>query len=340
MPFLALSLSLALAVLQQPPRYVERVDVARVLVDVRVVDGAGRPLRDLTPADFAVKVDGTTARVDSLQWIDGAPAAANDAAVIPSSPAVGAAPERGGRTIVLLFQKDLEPSRIIGLMKMLIEWQPFLDGFTPLDRVAVLSFDSHLKIWSDFTNDLERVKRVLDHGLLFEKPPPLVESEPPSLLAEGLTSERARKLYTIERALVRLGAALRPLPGAKSVVLIGHGFGRFGSGGVTMEHEYDAARDALVAARASVLSLDVTQADYHSLEVGLQLVAGHTGGFYASTFHFPARALDRIAGVLAGHYVLFVETGRLEPGRHRLSVELKRRKGEVLATREMVVGMP
>jgi hypothetical protein len=59
-----------------------------------------------------------------------------------------------------------------------------------------------------------------------------------------------------------VGEALEDVPGAKSVVLVGHGFGRLGPTGVIMENEYDAMRAALQTARASVFCLDVTDADY------------------------------------------------------------------------------
>jgi hypothetical protein len=54
----ALGLILSLAVQAQPPaqRFKSSVDV--VPVDVSAVDGSGRPIRDLTAADFDVRVDG------------------------------------------------------------------------------------------------------------------------------------------------------------------------------------------------------------------------------------------------------------------------------------------
>ena len=64
-----------------------------------------------------------------------------------------------GHLDVFLIEKDLEPTRITGLMRLLIDALPFFADFTPRDRVAVLSFDSRLRIWSDFTSDLERVRR-------------------------------------------------------------------------------------------------------------------------------------------------------------------------------------
>jgi hypothetical protein len=129
-----------------------------------------------------------------------------------------------------------------------------------------------------------------------------------------------------------IGEALEPLPGSKSLVLIGYGFGRFNPNSVTMETDYDPARHALVASRTSVFSLDVTEADYHSLEAGLRLISDQTGGFYARTHIFPDDAMRRLSGALAGYYVLFVEKPESRRAVHAIDVGLTRRKGRVLAT--------
>jgi len=216
-------------------------------------------------------------------------------------------------------------------MQMLFKSRNFLETLTSSDRVAILSFDSHLKIWCDFTNDRARLDRVLAHGILFERPAAVEASTAPSLI-ERLDTKTARRAYGIERALELIGEALELLPGSKSLVLIGHGFGRLTLGGVRMENDYDNARRALVAARTSVFSLDVTNADYHSLEAGLELVSEQTGGFYARTHIFPDQAMRRLSGALAGYYVLFVETQETRRRTHDIDVTLTRRRGRVLAT--------
>jgi hypothetical protein len=177
---------------------------------------------------------------------------------------------------------------------------------------------------------------VFERGILFESATAFQESAYPSLVAR-LDPARARKTYTVEKALRLIGQAVEDLPGAKSIVLVGHGFGRFGATGVSMENEYAATADALQAARASVFCLDVTNADYHSLEAGLQIVAADTGGFFARTHLFHKRALDLLSGALAGYYVLFVEKPDLERGAHGIEVKLRRRKGNVLAKRSYIV---
>jgi VWFA-related protein len=330
LPAVLVSAAGATAAAQEPPpRYTERVEVVRLLLDARVVTQAGEPVVGLVAADFEVRIDGKLARVESAQWVSGALNA--DTAPPSELPAAsGRPPPADGRLIVLLFQKDLERSRILGTMRVLIEADAFLDSFTPRDRVAVLSFDSHLRIWSDFTNDLGRVRRLLAHDLLLARPRPIVESEPPSIVVR-LGPEQARRTWSIEHALELIGRALEPLPGAKSVVLVGHGFGRLGLTGVVLDGRYDHAREALDAARATVFCLDVTQADYHSLEAGLQSVAEDTGGSFERTHLFTRRAMERVAGALAGHYVLIIEKPAGRSGSHRLQVDVRNRRVNVLA---------
>jgi VWFA-related protein len=331
--FLALVLGTVLAHAQDKhaSRYTEQVDVERVLVDVRVLDNEGLPVLGLGADDFSVKIGGKPVPIESTMWIGSAKSDGVSATAGTVEPARARDDVRPGRLIIFLFQKDFESSRLPGLMRMLIESQSFIDGLTPRDRVAVLSFDSQLKIWLDFTSDRDAVRRVLQRGILFEDSPPVLETSSAASLAARLDRATASKTYTIEKALHRIADAVHGLPGSKSIVFIGHGFGRLGWTGVTMEHGYEDARDALMAARASVFSLDVTNADYHSLDVGLQLVSRDTGGFFARTHLFTGQTMNRLASVLAGHYVLFLEQPKVGQGVHDVHVRLTRRQGTVLA---------
>ena len=322
----------AAAVAPQVPRHRERVEVSRVLVDARVLDGRGRAVTGLGPGDFDVRIDGQRARVESAYWVGGDEAPPEAAA--PGTPPPSRPEEARGRLIVFLYQKDLEPSRIVGLMRMLIETRTFLDSLGPDDRVAVLSFDSHLKIWLDFTRDIDRVREVLRRGILFRDPRPVEPVAGPSLMAT-LDVVRARRASSMEDALALLGRALEPIPRAKSVVLVGHGFGRLFGSSILFEGTYGEARRSLQAARASVFALDVTNADAHTLEAGLQMTARDTGGFYERTHLFTKAAVNRLAGALSGHYVLFVEVeAPLDRERHEIDVRLARGvEGTVFAKR-------
>lgn len=232
----------------------------------------------------------------------------------------------------MLVQKDLEPKRVTGLMVMLKLVEPLLEQIRPTDRIALLSFDSRLRMWTDFTNDVEHVRSLLQKHLLMRIPPPVIASEGPSLLAR-LDLDSRKRTDDFEKSLQMIGEALEPLPGAKSVVLLGYGFGRFDrtTWGATMMPAYDDARMALQQARASVFSLNVTQANFNSLQAGLQNVSAATGGFYAGTYEFPVLAMERVVHALQGYYVLFVDKPRAKPGEHRIDVRLVDRKGSVFA---------
>ena len=328
------SLLAGAVVAAQQPRLAERVDVVRVLVDARVVDDDGQPVLGLEPADFEVKIGGERVRVEFVQWI-GAEAPGSDP--IPSTALAGVLePEVRGRLIVVLVQKSLEPVRAIGLLRLLQDSGRLFARLTPDDRVAILSFDSHLKIWLDFTGDLDHVRTVLAEDVMFRKPAPIEPSPGVSLLSR-LTRDRGRKTYTIQEALRLLGNALEPLPGSKSVILIGYGFGdltyTLGMFGSTLDREYEGALVALYAARATVFSLDITDADYHTFEFGLQAVAAETGGFFVRTHLHSQRALDQVADALIGHYVLSTEKPDLDPGTHRIELRLVRVKGTVFGRR-------
>ena len=326
------ALSWASASAAQQPQRIERVDVTRVVVDARVVDDSGEPILGLEPADFDVRIDGQQVRVESAHWIGGEQPGSGPLSATNLTGALE--PGGGGQLVVFVVQKSLEPIRAIGLLRVLQESGRLLNRLTPEDRVAVLSFDSHLKIWLDFTGDIERVRTVLAEEVMFRTHVPIEPGRGLSLVSQ-LDQEVGRATYAIEDALRLLGNALEPLPGAKSVVLIGHGFGQFtvtlNMFGSILDERYAAARAALHAARAAVFCLDVTNADYHTFEHGLQTVAVETGGFFARTHLFARRSIDRVANALVGHYVLFAERPDVEPGTHRIEVELVRAKGSVFA---------
>jgi VWFA-related protein len=205
-----------------------------------------------------------------------------------------------------------------------------LDTLGAEDRVAVVSFDSHLKVWTDFTTDRTRLRRVLDRSILFERVPLLAPGDAPSLV-EHLEPGAARRAAAPETALLQLGEAMKELPGSKSLVLFGWGMGSWSPGvGVFMDTDYGPARRALVEGRVTVFALDVTNADYHTLEVGLEQVAEDTGGFYAKTHLFPSQAIHRLERALAGHYVITFAKPDLKRGEHDIDIGLVGRKGQVL----------
>jgi VWFA-related protein len=305
----------------------ETITVARILLDVRVTTGNGEPVRGLTREDFLVEVDGVRAEIESLEWIDDSAAAA----ALRASEHADDANQPEGRLFVVFIQTDFARNevRIRGQMDFLRYAEKLVDELYPEDRVAVFSFDSHLKFRLDFTSDKAAVAAAMRAALRTDQPepPPIV---PNPAMASRLDREAMRKVASSEAALTLVGDALRPIPGPKSLLLMGWGLGELSNGMVRMKPEYTIARRALDASRTSIFALDTTHADSHSLEVGLQQAAKETGGFYAKTHLFPQIAVDRLRRVLEGHYELEVR----RPGNAKartVSVRVKRRGVEVLA---------
>jgi VWFA-related protein len=315
----------------------EQITVERILVDARVTDDHGNPITGLKAADFKVRVDGKPAIVESIEWIPETAAArelANIDAAIADVNTTLDQPAPHGRLLIFFYQTDFarNSARIAGQMQTVVNADEWVDWLDSEDRVAVFSFDSHLKFRLDFTNNKDHIKDAMQQAMLTNEPPP-PRTVPMPALAKRLDAEEMRKAASPEAALIIVANALRPIPGPKSIILFGWGLGRLTPSGVQMEAKYVPARQALASARATVFSIDFTQADSHSLEVGLGQVAGDTGGFYAKTFHFPKIAIERLQKTLAGHYELEVRKPDTKiRGTHTIEVDVpSQRRASVLA---------
>jgi VWFA-related protein len=323
--------------------FADVIDVAIVSVVVRVVDTWGRPILGLKPEDFRVRVGKREIPVAGLDWIgEGAtdgpaqaetspvpgPGVIEESATLPSSP-----PAPPGKLVVFFVQADLTPTRISGQLRLRPFTRELLATLQPRDRAAVVSYDSHLKLWQDFTADRDATHATLDQAMLFGDEPGGADLAPgdPVSLAEHFDRADAVAAASPERALEVVGKAMAPLPGEKTMIFLGWGLGRFSAMGVQMTPAYKPAVRALRAAHAAVFVLDVTSADEHSLATGLEGIAEATGGLYLQTFRLPALATEVLAKAISGHYVLALDRAQLagEPG--AVTIELRQKSGTVLA---------
>jgi VWFA-related protein len=313
----------------------EQARVERVILDAYVTDSRGDALRDLRAGDFRVSVDGSEAAVETAEWMSAesaeGPPSFSEGAPGSQAPAIQFAP---GRLLIFFFQTDLAvPSRLRGSMRMAIQARRLLNTLVPTDRVAVLSFDSHLKLRQDFTADRHRIELAID-GAIRTGAPPEIENGPAPSLARHFDFRSARRAVTPERALELISRAAEPIAGAKSLLFFGWGLGTIGGlggPGIRDRLDYRAALPALASARVSIFTLDVTDADYHSLESSLQQISDLTGGRYEKTNLFPNLAIDRVRRAIEGHYVLVLRRSAGPRGTHRVSVRLAHRTGRVLA---------
>jgi VWFA-related protein len=323
-----------------PLSFADEIDVALSTLVVRVVDTWGKPVLDLKPDDFRIHLGKREIPVVALDWIGEAPPAAASPAE-PPAVAEGAyaeeapPPPRPGRQVLIFVQADLTPSRISGQLRLRPFTRELLEQLAPEDRVAVVSYDSHLKLRQDFTLDRAATHAAVDAAMLWGDPPH-IEPGGADSLSGHFDFAAAFQAASPERALEVAARALEPLAGEKTMIFLGWGLGRFGGGGARMTPAFYPAVRALRRAHASVFVLDVTSADSHSLETGLEAVAEATGGLYLKTFRLPALATRTLSQAISGYYVLTLDRSQLPAHADvkvtRLAIELRDpKRGTVLA---------
>lgn len=315
----------------------EQITVERILIDARVTDYDGDPVLGLTPADFTVKVDGRLARVESAGWIPETAAQREIAGLDEQPPAnatsLDGAPAPAGRLFIYFVQTDFarNTSRLSGQLSFQSYAGQMIDDLEEGDRVAVFSFDSHLKFRADFTGDKRVLKEAMHNAVLTDEPPPPRIVPNPSL-AKRLDGDQMKKCTSSDEAFILIANAVRHIPGPKSMILFGWGLGQRVAGAVQMNRKYPIARYALETSRVTVFAIDTTEADYHDLEIGLKQAAADTGGLYARAYRFPQLAVNRVQKALVGHYELEVRKPDLERhGTHTIEVSVNRRSVYVLA---------
>lgn len=313
----------------------ESVTVERIVLDLRVTDTFGNPVRDLRPSDLRVRLGGKAAEIESVEWI---PAGSESRGAGRETGVAEARRGTGGRMIVLFFQTDFARQRVKGQMKIVPKLEAMISQIAPSDRVAVVQHDSGLRVRSDFTSDHQRLRDAVRRSLSIGDDQEPVPMPPPSLL-DHLDRQQARRAASPEKALLLLGSALGKFEGPKTIIMLGWGLGHFSRSGVRMDSLYVPARKVLEAARVSVFVLDISDADYHSLETGLIMVAEDTGGFYEKTHRFSDIAMNRLSRTIEGrHELVLLRPAGLRSG-NVVEVEIRstRRGRIVLAQRELSI---
>jgi VWFA-related protein len=316
----------------------EEITVSLISMTVRAVDGRGRPITGLGPEDFRVRVGKKEIPVVGVDWFSSAePAPAVEVPRAEDAPTAPIPePRPAGKLVVFWVQADFDPSRVSGQLRLWPYIDEFIQTLHPADRMAVISYDSHLHLRQDFTQDLEAVHAAVYRGMLHGDSETGAGSGDVSLTG-SFDVQAAVAAASPERALEVTAEALAGLPGEKIIVYLGWGLGRFGSFGVQMTPAFYPAVRALRRANIPVFVLDVTSADYHSLEVGLEAVAHATGGTYQKTHVLTGLATDFLAQAISGHYVITIDPDTVPRKGGPVTVELRDRKKGSVITRPLTL---
>jgi VWFA-related protein len=301
-------------------QYDASITVQRLLLEVRVTKHGGEPVADLTPADFTVTVGGQPVKVASAIWNDES-GAADDPNAAP----------RQGRLVVVFIQTDFtrQNLRVTRQMNFRRYAEQIVNAFEAEDRIAVVSFDSHLKFRSDFTTDREAAITAMRRAILIDAPPPPPAVPEPSL-APLLDAKQMKDARNAEEALLLLGEALRRVDGPKTLLLIGWGLGDHLRGVFHTKPAWKPARRALVDSRATVIAVNTGFGG--QLSQGLEIAARQTGGFYISAAELPQIVVNRVQQTLRGRYELeLIASAPIAPGIYDTTVRVARAGVVVLA---------
>ena len=152
----AATASLSFAQQSELPRFSTSVELTPI--DVSVFDDRGRPITDLKPGDFTVRIDGADRLVVSAEWTQ---LAAPSAAAPPAIPEGYSSNESltGGRLILIVVdQPNIRFGGTVGIRKAL---NGFIDHLEPSDRAAVLGVGAG-SVSTPFTADRSRLKKAVE----------------------------------------------------------------------------------------------------------------------------------------------------------------------------------
>ena len=160
----------AAALLPQPPQF--RSAVERILVDVQVIDGQGRPLENLGPADFEVRFNREPRTIASVQFVRSTaldtPAGGQKAAPGFTAPDANGGFGAGGRDFIIAvdessFRASEAPAAIRAA-------QGFVEHLAPEDRVGVFTYPAYPRLFP-LTPDHRQVWRQLGRIIGSQNPP-------------------------------------------------------------------------------------------------------------------------------------------------------------------------
>lgn len=290
-----------------------QITVNEVLLDVLVTDRKGNVIVGLTPQDFVVKEDGKIVDLSSLTFY-------SDRRLVGSAKegvAVDQVPE--DRYFILFFddQKDAAAeapellARQVEAGQRARDW--VLKGRQPADWVAVVSYDTKLKIQQDFTRDGRALADAVGAAMKGKDsegnwPSRIKEGEGPSLYAALPKGNELRdKTGTIYDALAALSRAAGNIRGRKNLVMFSTGFGRVNNFNqyVPDPRYYPEMADALNDNNVAVYTIDLSPAGtVHPLASAMNQLASDTGGQYYATFNSFSTPLKQIGEENSGYYLL------------------------------------
>jgi VWFA-related protein len=278
-----------------------------VVVDARVVDGDGRPILNLTAADFEIQVDGKPRTVVSLEYQTdsgsaGAPSVAQQSAIL---------------VVVDRSNLRMETSRdMLDAAAEFVEGLPASHGvgflLVPEDRLAV-------PIGGERARIAATLKKTL--GTYGQKTNP----------AEDELMTRS--------ALHRAIGAVSAVEGRRTVIYLADRLSSTNTTDLARRAALSGVAFYVLSSDAPVISSDTRNKPAAQTDdvLGLPGLATASGGAWLRRWAGARAIFERVARELSGQYLLtFAADPSGDKGRHAIGVRVKRDGASVRARREFV----
>ena len=317
------------------------VEVSEVLLDVLATDEEGEVVLGLDEDDFIVEENGEEVDLTGVSYYT-TRYAGDGADEVPSS-----------RYFIFFFHTQWHLKSAGGdLMRQQLraglESRRWLEEeMLPSDWVAVVGYNSKLRLYQDFTQDREALKKAFRAAAASKKPStdvPLRRRSPGatelSILHRLPTGrELKKKVRNVYQALEQLAQTCSPIVGRKNLLMFTVGFGdEMGIGDAEADPRYyPQLETALNDHNVAVYPIDTSPAGRGTRQTEfLTQLAEDTGGVYHEDFYGFIHPLRDIGGDNYAYYVLSYQSEhpageigyqRIEVKARDESIQVRARKG-------------
>ncbi len=333
---LALLFLLALPLAAQQP-FEEKIDVNIVLLDVIVTDARGNQILGLTKDDFIVKENGSPQALDSVDYFTNRRLLDTREQNAPFQ----VEKIRNERYFIFFFDKPNDNGSLFdGLSSAREAVRQFIrNDMLEGDRVAIVSHDVRLKVFSDFSSDKKQLEKALNESARFGRGLDRPSSDNGILqnIDRAAMVSRTGRVY---EALDVLADAVRPIRARKNLILFSPGIleeSETVRSGVIVNRSrfFDPMLHALNAANVSVYGVQL-QRDVDSTPVfhqRLEEISNTTGGQYFRFNTSFTTPLNRIENTNNGYYLLTYRSrhGKGEKGYQKVNVSVRNPEFRVIS---------
>jgi VWFA-related protein len=338
------------------------VEVNLVQVDAEVTDGNGRPVTDLTAADFEIRQDGRPQTIANFSYIDttggaGVAPRAQRVKDAPPLPPVDLQPGDVRRTFVVVVDDlgvawDNLPAIKHALRKFVEEEKQ------PTDLVAILATGGGMGIFQQFATDPKQLLAAVDHlksNLIFNR---VGVSSFPSINPMRMPPNPIRGYVSRQQSAMSIGSilrALRDMPGRKIMLLFSEELSMIQGDNYVQDLGDRAIRSSVAIYTVDprgLPTLQLTAADntrglapqqisqipmnrsayYFQSQAGLSYLAQQTGGLFFHDDNDIDGAVAKVAIESSGYYLIGYQPDASTFGGanklrffHKLTVRVKRK---------------